>query len=223
MHAAHDDRDRVTNYEQLPENLPVPVDDGAAESLIGSMVPALARKSTDGSDISLHDVPGRAVLFGYPRTGTPGGPLPTGWDAIPGARGCTPQACAIRDSIAEFEALDAAVFGLSTQSPSYQYEVAQRLHLPYPLLSDADLALTNAWGLPTFSVDGLTLLRRITIFLADGVVDGVIYPVFPPDRSATQALAWLRDRPLPRVTSPQSAPVVTRTGLPHPIPAPRVR
>ncbi len=223
MHAAHDDRNRVTNFEQLPEDLPVPVDDGAAQQLIGSMVPAIERKSTDGPDVSIHEVAGRTVLFGYPRTGTPGEPLPTDWDAIPGARGCTPQACAIRDSIAEFTALGATVFGLSTQSPADQREAAQRLHLPYSLLSDADLALTQAWGLPTFSVDGLTLIRRITIFLTDAVVDGLIYPVFPPDRSAAQALAWLRDAPIRKPAPPPGPPIIGRGGLPHPIPAPRVR
>lgn len=199
------------------------MDDGAAQQLIGSMVPAIELESTDGPDVVIQKVPGRTVLFGYPRTGTPGEPLPTDWDTIPGARGCTPQACAIRDSIDEFAALGAMVFGLSTQSPADQREAAQRLHLPYPLLSDADLALTQVWGLPTFSVDGHTLIRRITIFLTDGVVDGLIYPVFPPDRSAAEALSWLRDRPTPWPALPPGPPIIGRTGLPHPIPAPRVR
>jgi len=161
------------------------------------------------------------VLFVYPRTGAPGQPLPTGWDVIPGARGCTPQTCAIRDSQAEFADLGARVFGMSSQSPAEQLEAALRLHLPYPLLSDSDLAMTRAWNLPTFSVDGLTLIRRITIFVMNGVVDGVIYPVFPPDRSAEVALAWLRDRPGPPADS--RGRILPRRGLPHPIPPRLVR
>lgn len=213
----------MTNVEQLPDDLPVPVDDGAAQQVIGSRIPALPLPSTDGPQVDISEVPGATVLFGYPRTGTPGEPLPTGWDAIPGARGCTPQACAIRDSFAEFAALSVTVFGLSTQSRDDQREAAQRLHLPYPLLSDADLALTRAWGLPTFSVDDLTLLRRITIFLTDGVVAGLIYPVFPPDGAAAQALAWLRARPTPSAVVTPPPPITSRRGLPHPIPGPRVR
>ncbi|MDQ3733544.1 MAG: peroxiredoxin [Actinomycetota bacterium] len=210
----------MTGYQQLPENLPAPVDDGSADRLTGSMAPPVELVGSDGGQIRLDQLSGRTVLFCYPRTGTPGQPIPTGWDSIPGARGCTPQACAIRDAYAEFKALGAAVFGLSTQAPADQVEAAHRLNLPYPLLSDLDLALTHAWQLPTFSVDGLTLIRRITIFLTDGLVDGLIYPVFPPDRSAEDALAWLRTRATPLLPG-RHRPVPPRRGRPHPIP-PRI-
>lgn len=217
----------MTSYDQLPDDLPVPVDDGAAEHLVGSRVPAVEVQATTGEAVSLATLPGRTVLFVYPRTGTPGQSMPTGWDSIPGARGCTPQACGIRDAHADFTALDARVFGLSTQSTAEQMEVAERLHLPYPLLSDDSMELSLEWGLPTFPVDELTLTRRITIFVLDGLVDGVIYPVFPPDRSAEVAVGWLRERAEPCPSTPDPAPrpptIAPRGGLPHPIPRPIVR
>ena len=217
----------VSSYDELPGDLPIPVDDGAAEHLIGSAIPALRLPATSGHDVAIHELPGRTVLFVYPRTGTPGKALPTGWDGIPGARGCTPQACGIRDSHEEFVDLDARVFGLSTQSAADQLEASRRLQLPYPLLSDSDLTLTQAWELPTFCVDGLTLIRRITIFLMDGTVDGIIYPVFPPDKSAQSALAWLgnlqaTDSPT-RPRPDRRPPIPPRRGMPHPIPPRLVR
>lgn len=217
----------MSSHDELPDGLPVPVDEGAADHLIGSAVPALRLPATSGQEVAIHELPGRTVLFVYPRTGTPGQPLPPGWDGIPGARGCTPQARAIRDAHAEFAGLDARVFGLSTQSATDQLEVSQRLQLPYPLLSDSELTMTQAWELPTFSVGGLTLTRRITIFLMNGIVDGIIYPVFPPDQSAQSALAWLHDRAAPDSPSGQRAtrlpPVPQRRGMPHPIPPRLVR
>jgi len=217
----------VSSYAELPADLPIPIDDGGADNLIGSAVPRLDLPATSGGILCVHRLPGRTVLFVYPRTGIPGQPLPTGWDAIPGARGCTPQACAIRDTHADFAALDTRVLGLSTQTPADQLEASQRLQLPYPLLSDSDLLMSRAWGLPTFSVDGLTLTRRITIFIVNGIVDGIIYPVFPPDRSAEEALVWLRDRDAGRAAvtprAPAHKPIPQRRGLPHPIPPPIVR
>jgi len=177
----------------FPEDLPIPVDDGAADHLVGLSVPAIALPATIGGSVNLGDR-GRAkrlVVFAYPRTGRPGVPLPTAWDTIPGARGCTPEACSFRDLSEQFAALDTDIFGLSTQDPDYQLEAATRLHLRYALLSDAELRLTAALRLPTLSVDGMTLLRRLTLIIDDGRVEHVIYPVFPPDGAATDVLAVL--------------------------------
>ena len=175
----------------LPADLPRPEDDGAADDLPGSRLPDVALPASDGSPVNLAELEGRSVVFAYPRTGKPGEPSLGGdesWNAMPGARGCTPQACAIRDGHARFEALGVRVFGLSTQSVEDQREAAERLHLPYPLLSDERAAL----GLPTFEVEGVTLYRRLTLILRDGVVEDVVYPVFPPDEAAEQALERLR-------------------------------
>jgi peroxiredoxin len=179
---------------QLPGDLPVPEDDGAADHLAGMALPPIALKATDGSSVRLDELTGRTVVFAYPRTGRPGEPSLGGdehWDAIPGARGCTPQACSFRDEYARFAAADTRVLGLSTQDTAYQQEAAERLHLPYALLSDEGLELATALRLPTFDVDGITLLKRLTLVVRDGVIESVIYPVFPPDRSAEQALARL--------------------------------
>src|SRR5258708_15466576 len=180
---------------ELPADLPAPVDDGAARHLIGRSGPDLALAARDGASVNLSRGRGRAVIYAYPRTGRPGQALPTGWDAIPGARGCTPQSCGFRDHFAELAALGVAqLYGLSTQDCDYQGEVAQRLHLPFALLSDARLDAQQALHLPTFAVDGMTLLKRLTLVLDDGVITKVFYPVFPPDRSAAEVLAWLRGK-----------------------------
>lgn len=179
---------------QLPDDLPVPQDDGAADHLTGMALPAVALQATDGTTVGLDQLAGRTVVFAYPRTGRPGEPSLGGdeqWDAIPGARGCTPQACSFRDEYARFAAADTRVLGLSTQDTPYQQEAAERLHLPYPLLSDERLELATALSLPTFAVDGVTLLKRLTLIVRDGVIESVIYPVFPPNHSAEQALARL--------------------------------
>jgi peroxiredoxin len=179
---------------QLPDDLPAPEDDGGADHLAGMALPPVALRATDGAGVRLDELQGRTVVFAYPRTGRPGEPSPGGddeWDAIPGARGCTPQACSFRDEYARFAAAHTRVFGLSTQDTAYQQEAAERLHLPYSLLSDERLELATALDLPTFEVDGMTLLKRLTLFLRDGAIESVIYPVFPPNRSAEQALARL--------------------------------
>ena len=180
----------------LPDDLPVPHDDGAADHLPGRAMPAVALPSTAGPTVDLAALPGaRTVIYCYPRTGRPGVPLPDGWDAIPGARGCTPQSCAFRDHHRELAALGADVFGLSTQNTAYQQEMAARLHLPFEVLSDAGLELARALDLPTMEVDGMVLIKRLTLIVRDGAIEHVFYPVFPPDRSADAVIDWLRANP----------------------------
>lgn len=180
----------------LPPDLPVPADDGAADHLWGSSVPDIDLPATDGRRIPLaRIIGGRVVVYAYPRTGRPGvAPLVEDWDLIPGARGCTPETCGFRDHHEEMRAAGAEVFGLSTQDTPYQQELADRLHLPFAILSDAALELTHAWRLPSFEVSGQTLLRRLTLVIRDGHVEHLWYPVFPPDRHAEEVLAWLRSR-----------------------------
>jgi peroxiredoxin len=174
--------------------IPAPQDDGGARHLTGLAMPGIPLAATDGTKVSLDKVPGRVVVFAYPRTGVPGQvSLVDGWDMIPGARGCTPQTCAFRDLHRELTAAGAArVFGLSTQDTAYQREAVERLHLPFPLLSDETLALTAALRLPTMEVAGLTLIKRLALIVDDGRIGKVFYPVFPPDRNAGDVLAWLQ-------------------------------
>ncbi|HEY1365173.1 MAG TPA: peroxiredoxin [Xanthobacteraceae bacterium] len=179
----------------LPAGLPAPQDDGAARHLPARRLPALALPATDGSQVDLSRLSGRTVVYIYPRTGVPGQAMPAGWDAIPGARGCTPQSCSFRDHFAELKQLGVAhLYGLSTQDTGYQQEAAERLHLPFPLLSDATLAFTRALDLPTFSAAGMVLLKRMTLVIEDGAITKVFYPVFPPDRNAAEVVAWLREQ-----------------------------
>ena len=186
-------KEMARDYETLPRNLPVPEDDGAASHLPGASLPSLALPSTAGAEVDLREQSaGTLVLYVYPRTGKPGEPLPPGWDDIPGARGCTPQACSFRDHHAELEPLGARVLGLSAQSLADQHEFAERVGLPYPLLSDPELELGEALGLPTFEVAGMRLYKRITLIARDGEIAKVFYPVFPPDRNAADVLAYLK-------------------------------
>jgi peroxiredoxin len=177
----------------LPPDLPAPEDDGAADHLRGASLPSLTLPATDGTRVDLSALEGRTVVYAYPRTGEPGVPVPAEWDAIPGARGCTPQTCAFRDHHAELTALGARVFGLSTQDTAYQRELVERLHLPFPILSDADFRLTEALHLPTFEFRGARLLKRITLIVRGGAIEHVFYPVFPPDRNAEDVVQWLRN------------------------------
>jgi peroxiredoxin len=177
----------------LPSDLPVPQDDGAANHLPGAKLPDLVLPATSGPPVNLSKLSGRVVIYIYPRTGVPGVDAPPGWDDIPGARGCTPQSCGFRDHFAELKALGIAhVFGLSTQDSAYQCEAAARLHLPFPILSDADLKFTQALELPTFTTSGMTLLKRMALVITDGVIEKAFYPVFPPDQNAAEVVAWLR-------------------------------
>lgn len=195
--ASCDDWPVSADFTSLPPNLPVPVNDGAADHLLGSVLPeGLALPSTQGGSVDLTELAEeRLVAYVYPRTGVPGEPLPQDWDAIPGARGCTPQSCAFRDSREEFARLGAVVVGISAQAPAEQEEFAQREQIPFPLLSDANLLLAAALGLPTFTVEGTTLYRRLTFVAEAGVVVKAFYPVFPPDRNAAEVLAFLTSAP----------------------------
>jgi peroxiredoxin len=178
--------------------IPAPADDGAARHLVGMMIPPIDLIATDDTLVTLSALPGRTVLFAYPRTGEPGKiGLVDDWDMIPGARGCTPQTCAFRDLFADLKAAGAAhVFGLSTQDNAYQTEMASRLHLPFPVLSDEKLLLTRALELPTMQVAELTLIKRLALIVDDARIAHVFYPVFPPDRNAGDVLEWLKDNPV---------------------------
>ena len=183
----------LKDWNVLPDALPVPQDDGAARHLQGYRLPFVPLAATDGSQVDLSKLKGRVVVYVYPRTGRPGEPNLEGWDAIPGARGCTPQSCGFRDHFAELKVLGVAhLFGLSTQDTAYQREAAERLHLPFPILSDHDLALTRAIKLPTFEAGGMTLLKRMALVINDGVIVKAFYPVVPPDQNAAEVIAWLR-------------------------------
>ena len=181
------------NPNILPPDIPAPQDDGAADHLTGMTLPDLALPATSGGTVNLSKLTGRIVLYIYPRTGVPGVDLPPGWNDIPGARGCTPQSCAFRDHHAELKALGVAqVLGLSTQDTAYQQEAARRLQLPFAILSDEKLAFTQALKLPTFTVAGMTLLKRMALVIDGGKIVKVFYPVFPPDKNAEEVVAWLQ-------------------------------
>lgn len=188
------------NFFELPKDLPVPLDDGAAAHLKGMSVVKIALPSTDGATVDLSSLTGLFVIYIYPMTGRPGVPLPDGWDAIPGARGCTPQSCSFRDHYTELKALGSGVFGVSAQDSEYQREVRDRLHLPFELLSDNSLRLKSALRLPTFHVNGLELYKRLTFIIERGKIEKVFYPVFPPDKNAEEVLAWLKQHASSRRT-----------------------
>jgi peroxiredoxin len=185
----------IDDINVLPPDLPVPVDDGAADHLRGMRLPSVELRATSGRTLNLAELPGISVVYCYPRTGQAGQEPPPGWNEVPGARGCTPQSCGYRDLHRELIEAGARVFGLSTESTEYQREAAQRLHLPFELLRDEDLKLTQAIGLPTFVFEGVTLTKRITLIVEDGRIAHLFYPVFPPDRDAGQVLSWLRREP----------------------------
>jgi peroxiredoxin len=182
----------VQNFLDLPDNLPIPMDDGKCGHLPGLLVPSLPLLATDGNRLDLSSLSGRTVVYCYPKTGRPGQPLPDGWDSIPGARGCTTQACSFRDHYQELRQAGAnQIFGLSTQDTEYQREAMERLHLPFSLLSDSALAFATALNLPTFEFEGETLLKRFTLVIDNGRISKVFYPVFPPNKSGEETLRWL--------------------------------
>lgn len=179
--------------------IPAPVDDGAARHLEGARLSPVSLPATDGTAVDLSALPGLSVVYAYPMTGRPGVPLPDGWDMLPGARGCTPQSCAFRDHAGALRALGVQrVFGLSSNDTAYQREAAERLHLPFALLSDREFRLADAMRLPTFETAGMRLLKRLTMVIEDGRITKLFYPVFPPDRSADEVIAWLRAHPAAR-------------------------
>jgi peroxiredoxin len=182
----------VTKLGELPANLPVPVDDGAADHLEGALLPDVSLGSGDGLSVNLSQLKGRWVIYVYPMTGHPDVPLPQGWDSVPGARGCTPQSCSFRDYYAEFTTLNSGVFGLSAQSTQCQREARERLHLPFQLLSDDSLKLKRIFNLPTFCIAGMELYKRLTMIANDRTIQKVFYPVFPPDQNTDIVLAWMR-------------------------------
>ena len=182
----------MADLNALPEGLPVPVDDGAGARLLGRRLPAVKLQATTGQSVDVSALSGTTVIYCYPLTGRPDLSLPDGWDDIPGARGCTPQSCAFRDHYQELRHLGVDVYGLSTQTTEYQREAVERLHLPYALLSDAGMELVQALKLPTFEAGAMTLLKRLTLIIADGVIVKVFYPVFQPDKNAGEVVAWLK-------------------------------
>jgi len=186
--------DSKEDLHDLPEGLPQPEDDGACDHLPGVRLPPVSLRSTAGDFVDLSTLTGTTVVYCYPLTGRPGRDLPSGWDDIPGARGCTPQSCTFRDHHAELRELGAGVFGLSTQDSAYQREAAARLHLPFLLLSDERLEFARTLNLPTFEAEGMTLIKRLTLVIEKGVISKVFYPVFPPGKNAEDVLDWLSER-----------------------------
>jgi peroxiredoxin len=185
---------KTENAYELPEGIPIPTDDGAADHLPGMRIPSVPLISISGDTVDLSALSGKTVVYCYPMTGRPDRDPPQGWDEIPGARGCTPQSCSFRDHHAELRDLDARVFGLSTQDTEYQKEAAGRLHLPFQLLSDEKLAFAEALSLPAFEAEGMIVLKRLTLVIEDGRILRVFYPVFPPSKNAEEVLAWLRQQ-----------------------------
>jgi peroxiredoxin/DNA-binding transcriptional MerR regulator len=190
----------MTDHERLPAGLPVPVDDGAAAHLPGTSVPRWSLPSTDGQQVDLARLPHRTVLYIYPLSGRPDVDLPHGWDTIPGARGCTTEACDFRDHHQQLLAAGAgAVFGLSSQDSDYQRELVHRLRLPFAMLSDTRLRLADMMRLPTFVAGGMPLYKRVTLVVSDGAVEHAFYPIFPPNEHAQQVLRWLEEHPVPSI------------------------
>jgi peroxiredoxin len=183
----------MTNLNELPADLPVPQDDGATNHLKGMKLPKVLLPATNGTTINPGLIQGRLVIYCYPMTGQPNVPLPDGWDHIPGARGCTPQSCSFRDHYEELQAAGAQVIGLSTQRTDYQKEMADRLHLPFPVVSDNQLAFQKALNLPTFVAANMTLLKRVTLIANNGVIEAVHYPIFPSDSDPAWVIDYLKN------------------------------
>jgi peroxiredoxin len=182
----------MTNLNQLPTDLPIPQDDGSTNHLQGIQLPNISLQATNGKILNLGDIKGKLVIYCYPMTGQPNVALPEGWDQIPGARGCTPQSCSFRDHYQELQALGAEVIGLSVQTTEYQKEMADRLHLPFLVVSDANYQFQKALNMPTFVAAGMTLLKRVTLIANHGVIEAVHYPIFPSDSDPAWVMNYLK-------------------------------
>jgi len=182
----------MTNLNQLPADLPVPQDDGSTNHLKGMRLPNISLNATNGKAVNLGDIKGKLVIYCYPMTGQPNVDLPNGWDQIPGARGCTPQSCSFRDHYQELQSLGAEVIGLSVQTTEYQKEMVDRLHLPFPVVSDANYQFQKALNMPTFVTAGMTLLKRVTLIANNGVIEAVHYPIFPSDSDPAWVIDYLK-------------------------------
>lgn len=180
------------NLLVLPDDLPVPEDDGACAHLEGMNMPIIALAGTSDAKINLGLEGGISVVYFYPMIGRPGSPPMVGWNEIPGARGCTPQSCSFRDHHSDLLNLGAKVYGVSSQSSADQKEAVQRLHLPFDLLSDSNFELATALSLPTFEYGSLRLIKRLTLIIKNGSIRKVFYPVFPPNENAANVIAWLQ-------------------------------
>ena len=184
----------MSSLNELPLDLPIPIDDGACDHLVGIHLPDLELSTTNNDQVNFLSLSGYVVIYIYPMTGRPDILLPDGWDQIPGARGCTPQSCSFRDHFKEIKKLNANVYGLSTQPTDYQLEAVNRLHLPFPLVSDVNLEFITKLSLPTIKVEGMVLSKRITIIACNGIITKVFYPVFPPNENANQVIGYLNEQ-----------------------------
>jgi peroxiredoxin len=182
----------MTNVYEIPSNLPIPTDDGSTDHLKGLRLPNVSLAATNGTTINLGEIKGKLVIYCYPMTGQPNVTLPDGWDQIPGARGCTPQSCSFRDHYKELQTLGAEVLGLSVQTTEYQKEMVDRLHLPFPVVSDSDYRFQKALSMPTFVASGMTLLKRVTLIVSNGVIQAVHYPIFPSDSDPIWVIDYLK-------------------------------
>jgi len=183
----------MKDLSKLPDNLPVPIDDGACDHLLGTSIPAIPLTATSGENICLSTLPGTVVAYFYPMIGRPDSPPLLGWNEIPGARGCTPQSCAFRDHHAKLKSFAANVFGVSAQPLEDQKEAQARLGLPFELLNDSVFALTEAMRLPTFEYENSRFIKRLTVIAIDGLIRKIFYPVFPPNRNAEDVVEWFRN------------------------------
>jgi peroxiredoxin len=170
-------------------------DDGAARHLTaGVPLPDLGLPNHRGDTVNLSTRQGAALLYLYPWTGRPDYADPPGWDDIPGAHGSTPETEGFRDHYLRFRAQRIEVFGLSSQTSEHHAELASRLAVPFQLLSDAAFAYADALRLPTFEAGSERFYKRLTLFVRDGRIVHVFYPVEQPGEHARAVLGWLDEK-----------------------------